>query len=151
MIFILALFNDTVQLRRLHSIIWDGNDIINCEYVRFRRRGTNVTPLVFLLADCKYSYTEIYIYRGYVLYKVLIIFPQFSSLSTHIATFAWGTVCRLRKILCCSVGALHVSTLYFSSSSSSSGVLGMHPSGSPNLWKSEGASLELTCFNYLNR
>ena len=83
------------------------------------RGSTNVTPPVFLLANYNYNYTEIYIYRGYVLYKVQIIFPQSAALSTHFSTFAWATLRRSRKILCCSVGALHVSTLYFRPSSTS--------------------------------
>ena len=41
-------------------------------------------PLIFL-RYCNVSYDEMYIYHGYILYKVEIIFPQ--SLLDHQHTF----------------------------------------------------------------
>jgi hypothetical protein len=41
-----------------------------------RKAVKKILPPIFFLRKCNYSYNEIYIYRGYILHKVEIIFPQ---------------------------------------------------------------------------
>jgi hypothetical protein len=38
--------------------------------------STKVMPLIFFSVTCSYSFNEIYICHGYILYKIEVIFPQ---------------------------------------------------------------------------
>ena len=38
--------------------------------------SAKVTPLIFFSVTCSYSFNEIYICHGYIMYKVEVIFPQ---------------------------------------------------------------------------
>jgi hypothetical protein len=103
-------------------------------------------PGGFLLGNYNYSYTDIYMHRAYVLYKVEIIFPHsllhyrhtFSSLHESLyagrAKFFAEASERFTRARCIA-GRRRRRPQY--------GVLGMHTSGGPKLWKPESAKLGL--------
>jgi hypothetical protein len=85
-------------------------------------------PTIFL-RNHNYNYNETYIYHGYILYKVKIIFPRSLLHYQHtFYTFAWDAVCRSRITLCWGVGALHARCVSVRHRPQN-GVLGVHPSG----------------------
>jgi len=57
------------------------------EIVVSTRSGIKIIPPIFFLRKCKFSYIEIYIYDGYILYKVEIIFPQTLQYQCIFSTF----------------------------------------------------------------
>ena len=73
-----------------------------------RKVGMKVTSTLFL-RNCTYNYKEIYIYHGYIIQKVEVIFAQ--SLLHYQHAFSTSTceaIRRMHKTPCCSVKtALH--------------------------------------------
>jgi hypothetical protein len=62
----------------------------------------------FFLRNCSYDYNEIYLYHGYILYKVEIIFTQNIFHFQHtFSTCAWDTICQSQK-LWLSIRALYI-------------------------------------------
>jgi len=67
------------------------------------RGGTKVMPPIFFLSVSICSYHEVYIYCGYILYRVEIIFPQSLLPYQHtFSNFLWVTVCWLPNTVCSS-------------------------------------------------
>ena len=62
--------------------------------------STKVMLFFFLVRNCNYSYNEIYIYHGYILYKGKIFFARKSPLSTHIFNLCVRRCMLPHKTLC---------------------------------------------------
>jgi len=69
-------------------------------HVHLSTRGGEKAKPIFL-SNCSYTSKEFYVYRGYILYKIEIIFPHAPSFNVNtIFSSLRETLCRSRKALC---------------------------------------------------
>lgn len=107
--------------------------------------GKQTVSQFFFLRNCNYSHNDIYIYRGHILHKVQIIFPN-----------AWDAVWRLCKLSPEASGAVHsrcVLEVHLSGDQEDGtrGVLNWTV-GKMRSWFTflSGQTLRIRCFNFFN-
>jgi hypothetical protein len=86
-------------------------------------------PLIFLIIY-NYIYNEIYMFHGYILYKVGVISPQSLRYKHTFPPLLETAFAEVSELFTHAVSARCLPQC---------SVLGVHPSGSPKRWKLEGA------------
>ena len=101
----IILVNDSVIKQNIHIHVYAC--VCTCTNTHTHKTrtvktsgGKKIMPPIFF-SEQSYNYNEIYIYHGYILYEVEIIFPQGLLLHYHqtFPTFAWDTLCQSQKTL----------------------------------------------------